>query len=148
MILFLDFDGVLHPATADSDRDFFSNNHLLFNIMRGLPDASVVFSTSWKVGRNLEELTRLATRNGGESLANRFIGITPNLEPEGLQGRRDVEIRSWIEANRHGGPWLAIDDMPEMFWGDTTNLYVVNFRTGLIESDVSNIIRIVKHISA
>lgn len=75
---------------------------------------------------------------GGEGcdLTHRFIGNTPNLEVEGRYGRRDLEIKSWLDTNNYSGHWLAIDDVPALFNGGHPNLYLVNGDTGLTDADV------------
>ena len=46
MILFLDFDGVLHPNSDDSEH--FSCAPLLWELLRRHPDVRVVLSTGWR----------------------------------------------------------------------------------------------------
>ena len=46
MVLFLDFDGVLHPETALSTRADFQHLPLLWRILREVPEVEVVFATS------------------------------------------------------------------------------------------------------
>ena len=138
MILFLDFDGVLHPHLRHEPD--FCHNELLWQILRACPDAQVVFSTSWRDIYSPAELVVLVTNGGGEDLVNRFIGFTPNLEGEGRYGRRDLEIQSWLDANSYVGPWLAIDDIPELFNGGHPNLHIVDGNRGLTDADVAAII--------
>ena len=77
MILFLDFDGVLHPNSDDSEH--FSCAPLLWELLRRHPDVRVVLSTGWRFERPLDELRRLACQNGGEDVAERVIDATPLL---------------------------------------------------------------------
>lgn len=74
VILFLDFDGVLHPETGKMP---FENTHLLWQILRKAPDVRVVFSTSWRESYSFDELVNFATFGGGESLSHLFVGVTP-----------------------------------------------------------------------
>lgn len=134
MILFLDFDGVLHPLLRKEPD--FSRLALLWKILRACPDMEVVFSTSWREIYRFDEMVEFVTYGGGEDLAHRIIGQTPNLEDEGSYGRRDLEIQSWLDTNNYSGPWLAIDDMPEIFSGGHPNLYVVAGDRGLTDTDV------------
>jgi hypothetical protein len=138
MILFLDFDGVLHP----NDRiEEFCRNASLWTILHALPAARVVFSTSWRDSYDFDNLLDYVTFGGGEDLANRFIGNTPNLEDEGHYGRRDLEIQRWLKDNKHAGKWLAIDDMPELFPKGCPNLHLTDGDIGLTDKDVLEIIR-------
>lgn len=134
MILFLDFDGVLHPHLRHEPD--FCRLPLLWGILRAAPEAKVVFSTSWREIYRPDEMVEFVTYGGGEDLAHRIIGQTPSLENEGRYGRRDLEIQSWLDANHHTGQWLAIDDMPEIFSGGHPNLYVVDGTRGLTDEDV------------
>lgn len=138
MILFLDFDGVLHPYSC-GDEGLFCKVALLWKILRACPDVKVVFSTSWREIFSFEEMVLFVTRGGGEDLATRFIGKTPVLKDEGDLPRRDIEIQNWLDANGYSCPWLAIDDMPRMFNGHP-NLYVIAGHRGLTDSDVLAII--------
>lgn len=142
MILFLDFDGVLHPHMR-TEPDF-CRLPLLWTILRSCPDMRVVFSTSWRVVYRPDEMVEFVTWGGGEDLAHRIIGSTPDLEAEGLYGRRDLEIQSWLDTNNYSGQWLAIDDVPALFNGGHTNLYLVDGDTGLTDKDVLEIIESIK----
>ncbi len=135
MILFLDFDGVLHPHLRHEPD--FCHNELLWQILRACPDAQVVFSTSLRDIYSPAEMVVFVTNGGGEDLAHRFIGFTPNLEKEGRYGRRDLEIQSWIDTHAYNRQWLAIDDVPELFNGGHTNLYIVDGNRGITDADVS-----------
>lgn len=81
-------------------------------------------------------MLEFVTYGGGEDLAHRFIGRTPSIKVEGDRDRRDLKIQSWLDLNNHSGPWLAIDDMPELFNGGHPNLYIVDGVTGLTDADV------------
>ncbi|MDH2918864.1 MAG: HAD domain-containing protein [Sideroxydans sp.] len=138
MILFLDFDGVLHPHLRHEPD--FCRNELLWKILRACPTVQVVFSTSWRDNYSQIEMVGFVTSGGGEDLAHRIIGSIPNLEGEGRYGRRDFEIQRWLDANDQVGAWLAIDDIPALFNGGHPNLYVVDGGRGLTESDVTAIL--------
>lgn len=140
MKLFLDFDGCTHPHPCEADQ-LFCCTPMVWQILRACPEVQVVFSTSWREVHRPDELLDFVTYGGGEGLAHRIIGATPNLEREGRYGRRDLEIQTWLDVNHHTGPWLALDDMPEIFNGGHPNLYVVDGSTGLTEADVAAIIK-------
>jgi hypothetical protein len=137
MIIFLDFDGVLHP----NDRiEEFCRTPLLWQILRACPDAQVIFSTTWRDSYDFDNMLDFVTAGGGEDLAHRFIGNTPSLEDEGHYGRRDLEIKRWLTTNAHTGAWLAIDDMAELFAGGHPNLHLTDGDCGLTDADVQKII--------
>jgi len=152
MILFLDFDGVLHPETSLSTRRDFEHLPRLWKILRAVPEVEVVFATSWRISRSLDELIALVTRGGGEDLAPRFVGSNPVVNKEsreqGDYGRRLDEGLAWLEENRtrfpfwiNKIPWMAIDDMPHFYGLPCFNLYMTDYRTGLTEADVGLIIK-------
>lgn len=152
MILFLDYDGVLHPELfADQDREVFCRVDRLWEILRACPEVQVVFSTSWREKFPFDELVDFSTANGGEDLANRFIGATPVIKPEGRDDyrRREIECLAWLDANRDRFPllkrdkprWLALDDIAYWYSLPCWNLHLVDYRTGLTEKDVSEVIR-------
>jgi len=144
-ILFLDFDGVLHPTVRGEP--VFCRLPLLWKILRAHPEVQVVFSTAWRDDYAPDIMLDFVTSGGGEDLAHRFIGRTPYLEVEGKYGQRLLEIQKWLDANNHNGPWLAIDDMVELFSGGHPNLYVVDGEHGLTDADVTAIIGRVQHSS-
>jgi hypothetical protein len=139
MIIFLDFDGVLHPECCESDQ-LFCRTEPLWQILRECPDVQVVFSTSWREVHQPEELRDFVTHGGGEDLAHRFIGSTPILESSEHRYKREAECREWLRINScEERPWLALDDTD--FWFEGTNLYLVDYRIGLTEVDVAAIIK-------
>lgn len=152
MILFLDFDGVLHPETALSTRVDFQHLPLLWQILRSVPEVEVVFATSWRNSHSLGELISLVTRGGGEDLAHRFVGTNPvvdkALREQGDYGHRRDECIQWLEANRahfpywmKDIPWIALDDIAHWYGLPCFNLYMTDYRTGLTDIDVATIIK-------
>lgn len=138
MILFLDFDGVLHSSDNALD-PLFCRNEFLWQVLRAKPEIEIVFSTSWREIHSLDELVRFATLGGGEDLAHRFIGHTPKIKVP--RDRRDMEIQSWLKTHRPDAHWIAVDDMPELFNGSHPNLHVVGGGTGLTDADVLAILK-------
>lgn len=142
MILFLDFDGVLHPE--DRDAVAFCQAHLLWQILRACPHVQVVFSTSWREVQSMNELVEFVTHGGGEDLRPRFIGTTPKVitDPQANFHRsREAECLAWLEMNGHiETPWLAIDDIDHWFSPSSTNLHLTNYKVGLTDADVEAII--------
>lgn len=151
MVLFLDFDGVLHPEVKTSDREVFEKTPYLWEILRRVPEVEVVFSTSWKSQFPLDELIGFATSKGGEDLAHRFVGCTPVIppvDPRENYRRREIECLAWLAENerrfpihRRPPPWLALDDIPYWFTIPCWNLHVVDYRTGLTDADVEAVVK-------
>lgn len=141
MLLFLDFDGVLHPE--DTVNNPFCCLPLLHEILRGATGVDVVFTTSWRRLMPVKDLAQLVTQ-GAPELQSRMIGHTPHLEteqrPQGVIGQRQDEIQLWLAQNgQKNRPWLALDDCQHFFWPDCANLYLVDWKTGLVPDDVEGV---------
>lgn len=153
MILFLDFDGVLHPLQA-RDAGFFSCTQHLFELLRRHPEIRVVFSTPWRSDYPFDYLVEFVAVEGDEDLVDRFIGSTPDLseDPDQVQklGSRQREIERWLAENEMPGHhWLALDDMPELFGQPLPpNIYIVSPKYGLRENDVEAICATIKQLTA
>lgn len=115
MILFLDFDGVLHPC-GDAYRaaTLFARLPALEALLREYPDVRIVVSSSWRTD-GLEALRAMFS----DDIGARIIGLTPITErsPDGyMPAMREQEIINWLTAN--GGleqPWVALDDADFQF---------------------------------
>jgi len=106
-LLFLDFDGVLHPNGA-SCQSLFSRTSALTEVLDEHPELDVVISSSWRFHHAWEDLLALLP----EALADRVSACTGAADPGKYQRYR--EVTSF--ARRHSGngarfrPWRAIDD--------------------------------------
>lgn len=145
LILFLDFDGVLHPEGLQAgERDqLFCAKPVLLQILRAAPYVDVVFSTSWRLLYSFDDLVSFAIDSG--DFAHRFKGITPHLPAEerrqGVLGQREEEIQAWLAMHgRDYGRWLALDDQPKLFRPNCSDLYLIDWQTGLVDHDVWGIV--------
>jgi hypothetical protein len=132
-ILFLDFDGVMHPEFCNESKHFV---HLATfeAVMRAAPSVELVISSTWRQKRSLDELKALFTAD----VAARIIGSTPlyaQLEdvPDSLLGyEREAECRSWLRQHgRAAQEWLALDDRSWNFRPFNHNVLLVDGRVGL-----------------
>lgn len=74
MILFLDFDGVLHAASNHATpQEQFIRLPLLENWLRAHLDVDIVISSSWREDMEFEALVQLFS----EDLRHRVIGKCP-----------------------------------------------------------------------
>jgi hypothetical protein len=117
MILFLDFDGVLHPQYEDQPVPAdvaFCHLPRFEAVVRDFPDVQIVISSS---GREQFSLDNLRARFSAD-VATRIIGITPVFpasHPRILE-QRESEIVAWLVAEGRGSePWLALDDADWQF---------------------------------
>ena len=108
VVLFLDFDGVLHPdGEAALDENFrllpnpnlFCWKGLLHELLEPHPEVQIIVSSDWRRLFDDENLVRLLG-----PLGNRFVGIV-----ETLGGPRSQEILGEA-ARRSIERWVALDD--------------------------------------
>lgn len=118
MILFLDFDGVLHPEPCYEDENLFCRRAQLENILRDFPSVEIVISSNWRDTRTLEELQAFFS----DDIAKRIIGVTPDWrdlrELHDVIGTypRHIEIEGWRrQSGRVWEPWVALDDRAYWF---------------------------------
>lgn len=123
MIVFIDFDGVLHPVRG---QDKFQYLPSLLELLDEFPDIRIVVSSSWRTIMDEAVLESMFERH-----ACKFIGTTGEMEAPGEVHGRMLEIQSWIIKHEYTGPWLAVDDAVEEFSSDCPNLFVCDPNKGL-----------------
>ncbi|HYD80185.1 MAG TPA: HAD domain-containing protein [Paucimonas sp.] len=134
MILFLDFDGVLHPECVSAvalcrrqEQGDFSCVPLFEQIMREFPQVEIVISSAWRETNPLQALRGFFSPD----IAPRIVGTTP-IFPVDTEARRECEIRRWLsEAGRQSEPFVAVDDCPPLFSRNCDFLFYVNPETAL-----------------
>lgn len=167
MILFLDFDGVLHhenvtlkpchpaerrhlkPAesrflTHDSKiakgEKLFEHADRLAAILAPFPHVKIVISSSWREHFRPGKLLSFLP----EALALRVIGQTPVCDKFGGVGSRLSEVLAYLEGSELAGhPWIALDDQAQLFWDDTENPpdnLIITKAAGITESNVKELI--------
>ena len=135
MILFLDFDGVLHPDPCYDASRLFENAPRLAHTLHDFPDVRLVLSTSWRQSRPYDHLlARLPAE-----LRQRVAGATPtfgDFSPSAalVPYRRQAECMHWMQQNQLAGEaWLALDDRPSWFTPYCENLIVCHPEAGYDE---------------
>ena len=119
MILFLDFDGVLHPIPRNGAELRFIPR--LEAVLRDYPAVRIVISSMWRHDEchDLETLRSYFS----DDIAARIIGVTPSIETPlkreydfledvgfMLPQTRYNECVQWVKDNRYDGLWLCLDD--------------------------------------
>jgi hypothetical protein len=132
LILFLDFDGVLHPDPCADARRLFERAPRLAEALEPFPEVEVVASTAW---RNLMPFERLRGLLPAR-LAARVIAITPTFGTFDaitslVPYRRQAECAQWLRVNqRPADAWLALDDRPHWFSPYCENVIDCNSAVG------------------
>lgn len=113
MILFLDFDGVLHPEPCYDDTQLFCHRELFESVIRECPDVEIVISSTWRHKRSLDEIRSLFSPRVSEKI----VGVTPNwadlLELQAVIGQypRHVEVEGYLrQSGKPWQEWVALDD--------------------------------------
>ncbi|PQA75956.1 HAD domain-containing protein [Rhodoferax sp. TS-BS-61-7] len=132
-ILFLDFDGVMHPEFCHESKHFVHRD-TFEAVVRAASHVELVISSTWRNSRPLDELRALFTAD----VAARIIGATPlyaQLEevPDTLVGyAREAECRHWLQQHgRAAQEWLAVDDRSWNFRPFNPHVFLVNGEVGL-----------------
>jgi hypothetical protein len=132
VIVFLDFDGVLHPDPCTEPARLFENAPRLAKAIGDFPEVGLVLSTSWRQAKPYEQLlAALPSR-----LQQRIIGLTPNFSDFApcaslIPYPREAECMRWLEQNRlQGEDWLALDDRPSWFTPYCENLIACHPQSG------------------
>ncbi len=127
-LIFLDFDGVLHPDGIAT----FSRVSLLEEYLLKIPDAEIVITSTWRETHNLDELRNFFS----EPFRSRIIGITPALEDGYDTGGRQLEIESFLDSaglTVENSSWVAVDDMLHFFKDGCPHLILTDSSKGFSE---------------
>lgn len=157
MILFLDFDGVLHPdaaflvkgrPTLKSEGELFMWAPLLIDVLVDFPEVQIVLSTSWARELSFSRACRWLP----DELRGRVIGATwhsaMSFKSEGFRSLSNWwdEATRYQQIKRYVGraglvDWVAVDDQPEG-WGvdDLGKLVQTNSDTGLSDPSMQTLL--------
>jgi hypothetical protein len=128
-LVFLDFDGVMHPAGCDTS-SYFCNLAQFEAVMREHPDVGIVIASTWRHAFPLTELKK----HFSPDIGARIVGKTPTWEDESDMHIRYHEIREFM---RHpqlaGAQWIAVDDTNVEFPPGCANLVLCDSDRGFDE---------------
>lgn len=123
-LLFLDFDGVLHPSEADPALPHFCWLPELEQLLSLHTDVRIVVHSTWRYDHHDAELRELLA-----GLGERFVGSAQ-------RGPRQQAIESVLQANKEEvSSYLVLDDAAREFEHGTLNVVLLDGRTGI--SDVN-----------
>lgn len=132
-IIFLDFDGVLHPDPCRYQSDILCHLPRFEEVLRDFPDVEVVISSAWRQDQSIEDLRSYFSPD----IARRVIDVTPHWSEVDhlfkLIGpyERQVEIEGWIGQSGRKIRWIAIDDRSYWFQPELKNLVCCETGVGL-----------------
>ena len=126
MILFLDFDGVLHGL----GRPVFEHLPRFEAILRDFPQIEVVISSSWRETYSLDALLNFFS----EDVRPRIVGTTPVITtkwPPYPRHIRHKEIQEYMALKSYDTrSWFALDDDPTLFPSGCPSLILCEPVTG------------------
>ena len=128
-LLFLDFDGVLHPVSAKPHQRF-SCAALLEEALQDA-QCEIVISSSWRFRYSLAELREMLPIK----LAQRVIGLTGPVHIGDFA--RHTEIQNFLDSLPLRR-WIALDDCAWAF-PNTSQLVVCKSSTGLTPAEAEDV---------
>ena len=140
-ILFLDFDGVLHPEHCHESRHFCCLS-ILEDALRQVPECQIVITSTWRLEQSYEDLLRRFSPD----IAAMVEGVTPRYcdltnVPNTLVGyEREAECHAWLWANDvPHRRWVAVDDRSWLYRSFCKSLFLADGRTGLTQATGSQL---------
>jgi len=137
MILFLDFDGVLHEDPCFDEARLFARAPNLAEALAPFPEVAIVLSTSWRTHWTLAEMTRPLPA----ALRRRVVDATPQISPSDAPAalrpyRRQAECSCWLQQNRlEQSAWVALDDRASLFAPYCEQLILCESNAGFTEAN-------------
>ncbi|MDQ7747479.1 HAD domain-containing protein [Hydrogenophaga pseudoflava] len=119
-LIFLDFDGVLHPLEPESlGLEKFCWLPVLTSLLSGHDDVQIVVHSTWRYEYTNPELRALLG-----PLGMRFAGSAPRAP-------REQAIETVLQANRAIQHHLVLDDDAREFSGTAVNLLLLDSQRGI-----------------
>jgi len=107
-ILFLDIDGVLNNAASLSEGiHIIPEKCLMIRDICWRTGAKVVVSSTWRIGRSLDELQQIFRLVG-------MGGLIVDRTPFHNEGPRGEEIDHWLKDNTRTKQYAIVDDDADM----------------------------------
>ena len=126
ILVFLDFDGVMHPVGCETSR-YFCRRDSFEAVMRDHPEVRIVIASTWRQAYPMAEIKRFFSPD----IAERIVGKTPTHEDEDDEHIRYREIRALLQNPKvAGAKWIAIDDSGFEFPDGCPNLLLCDSARG------------------
>jgi hypothetical protein len=130
-LIFLDFDGVLHPTSASKDK-YFCNADKLLQVIKD-KSCRIVISSSWRFSHSLTKIKTLLP----QFLAEKIIGVTGNAYI-GKHARFN-EIQIYLNSSSSNFDWIALDDSKFEFPENCSQLIHCNPNFGITDEELIQI---------
>jgi len=144
-LLFIDFDGCMHPYGCSIDK-YFCRLALLEDWLRRRPGVDVVISSSWREVHPLDEMQSFFSND----LQKRIVGATPVIwrdswaqydgEPPPVRFEREAEVTRWLHGNgAPWRPWAALDDQAWLYKPLNKRLVLCDGKVGLTQRELDQV---------
>jgi hypothetical protein len=147
VILFIDFDGVTHPEPRLDSAPFCQLN-LIEEVVRLYrpQDIPIVISSSWSELFSLASMRAFFQPDVASLVIDHTQIIGRHQFPPGQRPpfERQWEIETWLNENRPGMAWVAIDDREHLFEPQCANLLLTNSKTGFNAADADVLVRMIE----
>lgn len=132
-ILFLDFDGVLHPEHCHESRRCCCLS-ILEDALRQVPECQIVITSTWRLEQAYEDLLERFSPDIAAMIERYPQILRSNERPEYAGGvRAGAECHAWLWANDvPHRRWVAVDDRSWLYRPFCKSLFLVDGRTGLL----------------
>lgn len=132
MLIFLDFDGVLHPVSRPDG--VLSLLPRVERVLRDYPHVEIVISSAWRTDHSIDTLRAPFSSD----IAARIIGVTPDFYVPffdlDYRSIREREIRAWLkDSHRTNEEWVPLDDLEILFKPGCRELILVDEDIGFDE---------------
>ena len=108
-------DGVLRPLSADPSRLDPVCVGIFEESVIAIPNYRIVITSTWRLAYSLAALKKLFSA----AVAENIVGVTPEVWSDTLHTRH-AEILAYLDSKYlNNKKWIAIDDDPDLYPGDT-----------------------------
>ena len=142
ILLFLDFDGVLHPLYSPIDKHF-TNLKFFEESIRQYSNISIVISSSWRHHHTMDEIQAFFAVD----IQRRIIDSTRHVEISKATNRYDEIIDYLKHMNQTQCYWIAIDDARSEFPEDLRNVVFCKPNLGFDEEAAKLLHQIILSVS-
>jgi hypothetical protein len=132
MIIFLDFDGVMHPT---NQRNLFCREEHLARVLSGFKEVEIVISSSWRLTHSLKNMQTFFLTD----LRSKVVGVTPVIDSN-VQFVRFYEIQKYFAdtGNQHRH-WVALDDDAVLFPPECPELILCDGDIGFCDAQAETL---------
>ncbi len=139
VILFLDFDGVLHPILSSHEKQF-SQLSLFEGTIRQYDSIEIVISSNWRYQYTFDELQAFFSVD----IQRKIVGCTRDVMQSKAKSRYAEIIDYLTYTHQMHSLWIALDDAKSEFPENLPNYIYCKPRVGFDENAASVLATLLK----